>query len=65
MIKTQNVFPSHIKIRRSTRDVNTLPKAIEYKVGPYGLLFSWYTLSIRDGNDIFAYLWTGETSGID
>ena len=45
-------------------------KALEYKVGPYGLLFSWYTLSIK-GNcdnkptDIFAWLRRRETSGVD
>ena len=26
---------------------SSVDKALEYKVGPYGLLFSWYTLSIR------------------
>ena len=55
-------------------------KALEYKVSPYRLLFSWYTLSSRsflrarmgnceikpaDGANTFAYLRTRLTSGID
>ena len=52
------------------------PKALEYKVGPYGLLFSWSEalwgaridncdIKPTDGATMFAYLRTGETSGID
>ena len=60
--------------------LKSVGKALEYKVGPYGLLFSWYTLSIRSfwrgrnwklwhqtnrWRHFFAYLRTGETSGIN
>jgi hypothetical protein len=54
-------------------------KPLEYKVRPYGLLFSCYILCIRsflrgqkncdtkptDGATTFSYLRTGEKSGID
>ena len=65
------------KCKKSTQCSEiVLCKALEYKVRPYGLLFSWYTLSIRSflrgqngklwhGTTIFAYLRTRETSGID
>ena len=37
----------YIKLKPSIRSFFFGTKALEYKVGPYGLLSSWYTLFIR------------------
>ena len=75
-----NIYIGIIKvsIRRNNKNVEIYrSKALEYKVGPNGFLFTWYTLSFwgarmgdcdikaTDGAKIFAYLRTRMTSGID